>query len=419
MAPAPLRLVFAGTPDFAARHLARLLDSQHRIAAVYTQPDRPAGRGKRLQASPVKALALERDLPVRQPESLKGDAAVADLAALEPDVMVVVAYGLILPRGILATPRYGCLNVHASLLPRWRGAAPIQRAVEAGDAETGVTIMQMDEGLDTGAMLAHAACPIAPRATAATLHDELAALGAPLLCRVLDDLDRFRAGATPQPEEGASYAGKIRKEEAAGPVTPPCWTGGFAPFTPPCATWRGAGRIRRRAPGGSAGSRASSRRPARHPGPVRRWPALPYPPAAAGRQGAARGAAAECAGRQLRAGRPAGPRARRLMALDSRAAAARAVAGVLAGKSLARPATALERWPRDRGLLQQLSYGTLRHYPRLRGCLIAAGESPARPRPAGTAAVGLYQLKDPDTPSRCCFSHRGAPGPGKQWARGW
>ncbi len=210
-----LRLIFAGTPDFAARHLAALMDSRHRVLAVYTQPDRPAGRGKKLQASPVKRLAAAAGLAVHQPASLRDEAEQQVLAALEPDLMVVVAYGLILPQAVLDIPRFGCLNVHASLLPRWRGAAPIQRAIEAGDPETGTTIMQMDAGLDTGDMLATARCPIERDSTAASLHDTLAAIGAPLLLQVLDDLPRYRANAERQDDHRATYAGKIRKEEAA------------------------------------------------------------------------------------------------------------------------------------------------------------------------------------------------------------
>ncbi|MBK6508649.1 MAG: methionyl-tRNA formyltransferase [Haliea sp.] len=163
MANAALRVLFAGTPEFAAVHLARLIDSEHQLVGVYTQPDRPAGRGRKLHASPVKQLAESAGLPVFQPASLKDAAAQQQLAELAADVMVVVAYGLILPQAVLDTPRYGCLNVHASLLPRWRGAAPIQRAIEAGDTHTGITIMQMNAGLDTGAMLATASCPIGAR----------------------------------------------------------------------------------------------------------------------------------------------------------------------------------------------------------------------------------------------------------------
>jgi methionyl-tRNA formyltransferase len=215
MSVAPLRLVFAGTPDFAARHLATLIDSRHHLVAVYTQPDRPAGRGKQLQSSPVKQLALEAGLTVCQPASLRDTAEQEALAALEPDVMVVVAYGLILPQAVLDIPRLGCLNVHASLLPRWRGAAPIQRAIEAGDAETGTTIMQMDAGLDTGDMLATARVPITADTTAASLHDELAAVGAPLLLQVLDNLPEYQRDARRQDDSRATYASKIQKQEAA------------------------------------------------------------------------------------------------------------------------------------------------------------------------------------------------------------
>ena len=155
-----LRIVFAGTPDFAARHLAALLSSEHEVIAVYTQPDRPAGRGKKLTASPVKNIALENNIPVYQPENFKSDEAKQELADLNADIMVVVAYGLLLPQAVLDTPRLGCINVHGSILPRWRGAAPIQRSIWAGDKETGVTIMQMDIGLDTGNMLSIATHPL-------------------------------------------------------------------------------------------------------------------------------------------------------------------------------------------------------------------------------------------------------------------
>lgn len=210
----PLRIIFAGTPEFAAIHLAALIDSKHQLLAAYTQPDRPAGRGKKLQASPVKQLAESTGIPVRQPLSLKSESEQAALAALDADVMVVVAYGLILPPAVLDAPRLGCLNVHASLLPRWRGAAPIQRAIEAGDATTGITIMQMDAGLDTGAMLATAECAIEQQSTAASLQDRLAAIGPPLLLEVLRDLPGYRRGATTQRGELATYAAKILKDEA-------------------------------------------------------------------------------------------------------------------------------------------------------------------------------------------------------------
>jgi methionyl-tRNA formyltransferase len=208
----PLKIVFAGTPAFAATALAALLDTPHQLVAVYTQPDRPAGRGRKLKPGPVKQLALDHALPVFQPESLKSVAACDELQALQPDVMVVAAYGLLLPVAVLETPRHGCLNIHASLLPRWRGAAPIQRAILAGDIETGVTIMQMDEGLDTGGMLLKMACPIGPEDTASSLHDRLATLGAEAIVAALAQLDRL----TPeqQDENAATYARKLSKQEA-------------------------------------------------------------------------------------------------------------------------------------------------------------------------------------------------------------
>ena len=209
-----LKLIFAGTPDFAARHLAALLSSDHEVVAVYTQPDKPAGRGQKLTASPVKELALAHSLPVYQPASLRNEAAQAELAALGADLMVVVAYGLILPKAVLDTPRLGCINVHGSLLPRWRGAAPIQRSIWAGDAETGVTIMQMDVGLDTGAMIRKVSCPIAADETSASLYDKLAGLGPQAL---VDTLNAMAAGDTvaePQDDALANYAEKLSKEEA-------------------------------------------------------------------------------------------------------------------------------------------------------------------------------------------------------------
>jgi methionyl-tRNA formyltransferase len=210
----PLRIIFAGTPEFAAIHLEGLLQSRHQVVAVYTQPDRPAGRGKKLQSSPVKKRAEEAGIPVFQPASLKPEQAQQELAEIGADVMVVVAYGLILPQAVLDLPRIAALNVHASLLPRWRGAAPIQRAIEAGDKETGITIMQMDAGLDTGNMLARASCAIRPDSTAASLHDELAQVGVPLLLDVLETLpDHIEAGQQ-QDEELATYADKILKPQA-------------------------------------------------------------------------------------------------------------------------------------------------------------------------------------------------------------
>lgn len=209
-----LKLIFAGTPDFAARHLAALLSSDHEVVAVYTQPDKPAGRGQKLTASPVKELALAHDLPVYQPASLRKEEAQAELAALGADLMVVVAYGLILPKVVLDTPRLGCINVHGSLLPRWRGAAPIQRSIWAGDAETGVTIMQMDVGLDTGAMIRKISCPIAADETSASLYDKLAELGPQALVDTIDAMAAGDTAAEAQDDALANYAEKLSKEEA-------------------------------------------------------------------------------------------------------------------------------------------------------------------------------------------------------------
>lgn len=208
-----LRLAFAGTPEFAAVHLRALLAAGYPVAAVYTQPDRPAGRGRQLAQSPVKTLALAHDLEVHQPATLKTPEAQAGLAGL--DLLVVVAYGLILPAAVLALPRLGCINVHASLLPRWRGAAPIQRAIAAGDDHTGISIMQMDAGLDTGPVFAEVACPIRAEDTGGSLQDRLAGLGPQLLLEVLEQLARGSLNARPQDDSRATYAPKIDKAEAA------------------------------------------------------------------------------------------------------------------------------------------------------------------------------------------------------------
>jgi methionyl-tRNA formyltransferase len=209
-----MNLVFAGTPEFAVPALKALLDAGHTLLAVYTQPDRPAGRGRKLGMSAVKEFALARGLRVHQPVTIKSESEVETLRALKPDAMIVIAYGLILPQPILTIPQYGCINVHASLLPRWRGAAPIQRAIEAGDDITGVTIMQMDVGLDTGAMLALAATPIHAHDTAASLHDRLAEIGAPLLVNTLARLVRNEITPQTQDHSLATYANKLKKEEA-------------------------------------------------------------------------------------------------------------------------------------------------------------------------------------------------------------
>jgi methionyl-tRNA formyltransferase len=205
-----MKLVFAGTPEFAAVSLEALLAARHEVTLVLTQPDRPAGRGLKPQPSAVKQVALKRGLPVFQPATLKDPQARAAIAAERPEAMVVAAYGLLLPPAVLELPARGCINVHASLLARWRGAAPIQRALLAGDAETGITIMQMEQGLDTGAILAQEPLPIAPDDTTGTLHDRLAALGARLLVKTL------AANPSPRPQDGAAatYAARIHKEEA-------------------------------------------------------------------------------------------------------------------------------------------------------------------------------------------------------------
>ena len=210
-----MKIIFAGTPDFAAAHLQALIDSpQHSVIAAYTQPDRPAGRGKKLKASPVKLLAQANDLPVFQPQSLKDPEQQQILADLQADIMVVVAYGLILPQAVLDTPQLGCINVHGSILPRWRGAAPIQRAIEAGDEETGVTIMQMDAGLDTGAMLCISRCTINSDDSSATMYKKLEELGAPALISTLDNLQANKALAVVQDDSQSCYAAKIDKSEA-------------------------------------------------------------------------------------------------------------------------------------------------------------------------------------------------------------
>jgi methionyl-tRNA formyltransferase len=209
-----LRIVFAGTPEFAAEHLKALLNSTHQIVAVYSQPDRPAGRGQKLTPSPVKQLALQHEIPVYQPQTLRDPAAQAELAALKPDLMVVVAYGLILPQVVLDIPRLGCINSHASLLPRWRGAAPIQRAVEAGDAESGVTVMQMEAGLDTGPMLLKVSTPIAVDDSGGSLHDRLAALGPQAVIDAISGLASGTLQGEVQDDSLATYAHKLNKDEA-------------------------------------------------------------------------------------------------------------------------------------------------------------------------------------------------------------
>ncbi|WP_374322626.1 methionyl-tRNA formyltransferase [Aquipseudomonas alcaligenes] len=209
-----MRIVFAGTPEFAAQHLQALLDAGREIAAVYTQPDRPAGRGQKLMPSPVKQLALQHGIAVYQPQTLRDPAAQAELAALTPDLMVVVAYGLILPQVVLDTPRLGCINSHASLLPRWRGAAPIQRAIEAGDASSGVTVMQMEAGLDTGPMLLKVTTTITAEDTGGSLHDRLATLGSQAVVEAVTKLAAGELRGEVQDDSLATYAHKLNKDEA-------------------------------------------------------------------------------------------------------------------------------------------------------------------------------------------------------------
>lgn len=210
-----MRLIFAGTPEFSAHHLKTLIDSDHEIVAVYTQPDRKAGRGKKIVSSPVKQLAEQYQLPLVQPQSLKSSDAQQELIQLNADIMVVVAYGLLLPKEVLEAPRYGCINVHASLLPRWRGAAPIQRAIAAGDTTTGITIMQMDVGLDTGDMLIKVDCAIDKQETGGSLHDKLMNLGGLPLLQALQQIESGTTQPEAQDDSLACYASKLTKEEAA------------------------------------------------------------------------------------------------------------------------------------------------------------------------------------------------------------
>lgn len=209
-----LRIIYAGTPDFAVPALQALIDSEHEVIAVYSQPDRPAGRGRKLQPSPVKKLALEHNIPVEQPTSLRNEEAQTVLESYQADVMVVAAYGLILPQTVLDAPKYGCLNIHGSLLPRWRGAAPIQRAIEAGDEQTGVTIMQMAAGLDTGDMLLKTYTPITPNDGGQRIHDQLAQDGAAALLKVLDQIISNSLQPEVQDDALANYAHKLSKAEA-------------------------------------------------------------------------------------------------------------------------------------------------------------------------------------------------------------
>ncbi|EEF79915.1 methionyl-tRNA formyltransferase [Methylophaga thiooxydans] len=239
-----MRIIFAGTPAFAAETLAALLASEHEICAVYSQPDRPAGRGRKLTASPVKQLALEHNIPVEQPLNFKQENSIQTLADYQADLMIVVAYGLLLPQRVLDTPKLGCINVHASLLPRWRGAAPIQRAILAGDSQSGVCIMQMEAGLDTGPVLLEARCDISSNDTSQNLHDRLAKLGAQTLLDCLDDFDTFQEAAKPQDDTHSCYAEKLQKQEAVIDWQQPAGTlsrqiNAFNPWPVAQTVWRG------------------------------------------------------------------------------------------------------------------------------------------------------------------------------------
>ena len=240
-----MRIVFAGTPVFAVPALEALCAASHEVVAVYTQPDRPAGRGRQLQPSPVKAAALAHGLPVLQPLTLRTEEAAGELAAFAPDVMVVVAYGLLLPPAMLAVPRHGCLNIHGSQLPRWRGAAPIHRAVEAGDATTAVGIMRMEAGLDTGPVMLEAVTPIGERETTSHLHDRLAALGAALIVQALEQVAAGTARFVAQAADGVTYARKLEKTEARLDWTRPegeldRQVRAFDPWPVAETQWRGA-----------------------------------------------------------------------------------------------------------------------------------------------------------------------------------
>lgn len=214
MSATPLKIIFAGTPEFAAKHLEHLIAKNFDVIACYTQPDRPAGRGKKLQPSAVKSVAIEHDIPVYQPASLKNEEAQQELEALGADLMIVVAYGLILPKVVLDMPTHGCINVHGSILPKWRGAAPIQRSVLTGDAETGVTIMQMDVGLDTGDMLHIETCPITGEDTSGSVYEKLQEIGPIALVKTVEDIAAGNINPQPQNDEDATYAHKLTKEEA-------------------------------------------------------------------------------------------------------------------------------------------------------------------------------------------------------------
>lgn len=393
-----LRIVFAGTPEFAAEHLKALLDTPHRIVAVYTQPDRPAGRGQKLMPSAVKSLALEHGLPVMQPQSLRNAEAQAELAALRADLMVVVAYGLILPQAVLDTPRLGCINSHASLLPRWRGAAPIQRAVEAGDAESGVTVMQMEAGLDTGPMLLKVSTPISAADTGGSLHDRLAALGPKAVVEAIAGLAAGTLHGEVQDDALATYAHKLNKDEARLDWSRPAVelerrVRAFTLAGLPHQPRRCSAESPRLQPGaGQRGARNHPRgQPRRPAGRLRRRRPAPDPPAIAGRQATGLRRPLQQPSRAIRRRPGARP-------MNPRLAACQALAAVLAGRaslSGALPPQLDKVAPRDRGLTQELAFGAARWQPRLQALAARLLQKPFKAADTDIHAlllIGLYQL---------------------------
>ncbi|MED5148161.1 16S rRNA (cytosine(967)-C(5))-methyltransferase RsmB [Pseudomonas aeruginosa] len=381
-----LRIVFAGTPEFAAEHLKALLDTPHRIVAVYTQPDRPAGRGQKLMPSAVKSLALEHGLPVMQPQSLRNAEAQAELAALRADLMVVVAYGLILPQAVLDIPRLGCINSHASLLPRWRGAAPIQRAVEAGDAESGVTVMQMEAGLDTGPMLLKVSTPISAADTGGSLHDRLAALGPKAVVEAIAGLAAGTLHGEIQDDALATYAHKLNKDEARLDWSRPAvelerQVRAFTPW-PVCHTSLADAPLKVLGASLEQGSGA--------PGTIL--------------EASRDGLLVACGEGALRLTRLQVPGGKPLAFADlynsrrEQFAACQALAAVLAGRaslSGALPPQLDKVAPRDRGLTQELAFGAARWQPRLQALAARLLQKPFKAADTDIHAlllIGLYQL---------------------------
>ena len=400
MTTPPPRLIFAGTPHFAVPSLQALLDAGYAVEAIYTQPDRPAGRGRSLRASPLKVCAAAAGIPVYQPVTLRDAAVQAELAALKPDLLVVAAYGLILPPVVLAIPRLGCVNVHASLLPRWRGAAPIHWALLAGDAKTGVSLMRMEAGLDTGPVFARAVCPIPRGTTGGELSEQLAALGAETLLATLPDLLAGRLTPEPQDEARATYAPKLDK---TGIELNWNWPAAelerrVLAFNPYPVARHPAGRSNAAHLAG-AGRGGTDRRPARyraargsgrHRGRHRLWRAAAHRGATARRSTAAGRGVSEC---------PPADGSATGRGMNVRAIAAQVLGQVLGeGRSLAMalPPALDHVAPRDRGLLRELCYGVCRWQPELQMLLDRLLNRPLDPRePVARALLltGLYQLR--------------------------